>query len=547
MYVSLFVRIFFTPKLFLDTLLTDFRRGTQLTGRNRYAERTTEKVERRASKELAARTATGHLRSTGRSIRVCKRGKNGIKKSYLINLKGFEYFTRLETMNFSPESQQGYFDQMRSLIQQRSQAMITGHNGPLGASYNPTEALTKFIHNGHFNGGQMTSVIQPPMSHLYRKTEKLSRYSDDIDDRRHSTLDSVGSSGSNISPAMSSADHDDLAESPAAKVPSQMAQPLSPVAEEPDHDGVPPGTPKSEISNDYHDSDSEFDTRNRSGNYNDLLHQQLLHRKGSILQYCLSNPSGRIGLPGGSDADADHTSTSPGSSDMQDDVAPGRPFVCQICDYTSESKFHFNSHMNTHTEHRCPVPDCNYATRTEGRLRRHVKNHHNPNGGSSDEPTGSDSLDDLRDASGISEGLVASQESTTTSSGKQKNYKCKQCHDFIATSKNEYYDHQRLHIKPEKLLVCPMAGCRFVTEYKHHLEYHVRNHSGSKPFKCPNANCNYQCVNKSMLNSHMKSHSNFYQFRCECGYATKYCHSLKQHLKRNQTQSYLEVLRPQFD
>ncbi|GAB6028265.1 hypothetical protein CHUAL_002446 [Chamberlinius hualienensis] len=36
-----------------------------------------------------------------------------------------------------------------------------------------------------------------------------------------------------------------------------------------------------------------------------------------------------------------------------------------------------------------------------------------------------------------------------------------------------------------------------------------------------------------MLNSHMKSHSNVYQYRCnDCTYATKYCHSLKLHLRK---------------
>ncbi len=36
------------------------------------------------------------------------------------------------------------------------------------------------------------------------------------------------------------------------------------------------------------------------------------------------------------------------------------------------------------------------------------------------------------------------------------------------------------HIKPEKLLCCPK--CIFVTEYKHHLEYHLRNHYGEFGF-----------------------------------------------------------------
>ena len=112
--------------------------------------------------------------------------------------------------------------------------------------------------------------------------------------------------------------------------------------------------------------------------------------------------------------------------------------------------------------------------------------------------------------------------------GKVKIFRCKQC-PFVAISKLDFWGHCRVHIKPEKLLTCPK--CPFVTEYKHHLEYHFRNHFGSKPFQCDQ--CNYSCVNKSMLNSHLKSHSNVYQFRCsDCAYATKYCHSLKLHLRK---------------
>ena len=84
------------------------------------------------------------------------------------------------------------------------------------------------------------------------------------------------------------------------------------------------------------------------------------------------------------------------------------------------------------------------------------------------------------------------------------------CNDLgMSSSQEEYWKHSRLHIKDDKVLQCPK--CPFVTEYKHHLEYHLRNHFGSKPFKC--TKCNYSCVNKSMLNSHMKSHTNVYQYR----------------------------------
>lgn len=114
------------------------------------------------------------------------------------------------------------------------------------------------------------------------------------------------------------------------------------------------------------------------------------------------------------------------------------------------------------------------------------------------------------------------------SHGKIKTHKCKQC-GYVAVTKISFWEHTKAHIKPEKMLSCPK--CPFVTEYKHHLEYHLRNHQRSKPFQCPS--CSYSCVNKSMLNSHLKSHSSIFQYRCaDCNYATKYCHSLKLHLRK---------------
>ena len=77
-------------------------------------------------------------------------------------------FSRLETMNFSPESQQGYFDQMRSLIQQRSQAMITGHNGSLGATRDwRTYANVK--DNAAFIKTRTANKTMPPSGPLTQK------------------------------------------------------------------------------------------------------------------------------------------------------------------------------------------------------------------------------------------------------------------------------------------------------------------------------------------------------------------------------------------
>lgn len=125
------------------------------------------------------------------------------------------------------------------------------------------------------------------------------------------------------------------------------------------------------------------------------------------------------------------------------------------------------------------------------------------------------------------------------SHGKVKQHKCKHC-KYVAITKLDYWEHSKIHIKGDKMLKCPK--CPFVTEFKHHLEYHIMNHNGTKPYKCDS--CNYTCVNNSMLRSHQKSHSKVYQYRCsDCVYETKYVHSLKLHLRKYNHQPAI-VLNP---
>ncbi|XP_074027271.1 protein hunchback-like [Leptinotarsa decemlineata] len=164
------------------------------------------------------------------------------------------------------------------------------------------------------------------------------------------------------------------------------------------------------------------------------------------------------------------------------------------------------------------------STRNELGLASSLEN--NGNGGSvaaTSQPTASMPSTDICMAT-----MLTCDVDKKNSRGKLKTYKCKRC-PFVATTKTDIWSHSRIHMKEDKVLTCPK--CPFVTDLKHHLEYHMRNHDGSKPYKC--SQCDYSCVNNSMLISHKKSHSNIYQFSCaDCKYATKYCHSLKLHLRK---------------
>ena len=53
--------------------------------------------------------------------------------------------------------------------------------------------------------------------------------------------------------------------------------------------------------------------------------------------------------------------------------------------WTGESKMEFDAHMRLHFDHRCPF--CDYSSRTEGRLRCHIKTFHADGGLCSAAPT----------------------------------------------------------------------------------------------------------------------------------------------------------------
>uniref|UniRef100_A0AC35GY38 C2H2-type domain-containing protein n=1 Tax=Panagrolaimus sp. PS1159 TaxID=55785 RepID=A0AC35GY38_9BILA len=227
--------------------------------------------------------------------------------------------------------------------------------------------------------------------------------------------------------------------------------------------------------------------------------------------------------------------------------------LCTICNFSCSSKFHFISHMNTHESRQCLM--CDYTTRTEGKLKKHMKESHtkeeqicvglnNPEVDSAGaasfsrmhQPTFETLIEEVNnvasDLSTSSSSLQSTNSSfrpkTKFSNRKKREYHCKEC-GYISLTKEQSWNHNKSHIPLNKQLSC--LNCSFVTELQHHLEYHIRSHFGTKPFKC--SKCNYSCSTKSMLNSHMKSHSSEYQFSCgDCSYQTKYFHSFTQHSKK---------------
>ncbi|KAH7704050.1 CRE-HBL-1 protein, partial [Aphelenchoides avenae] len=64
----------------------------------------------------------------------------------------------------------------------------------------------------------------------------------------------------------------------------------------------------------------------------------------------------------------------PGLGAPTDASSDSNVLVCNVCGFSCTSKFHYNSHMNTHSDHKCSI--CNYTSRTEGRLKKHIMDSH---------------------------------------------------------------------------------------------------------------------------------------------------------------------------
>ncbi|CAF1171727.1 unnamed protein product [Rotaria sordida] len=208
--------------------------------------------------------------------------------------------------------------------------------------------------------------------------------------------------------------------------------------------------------------------------------------------------------------------TSANQDNLLEHVSIHYPYKCYSCGFYCDSSSGLDEHNRTHSPNtniksiseQLPVPTIPISTS--------IKSSESLNGNTTTTTNNN------------------SEKSTPPS--KAKVHRCRQC-SFVSSVKEDYWAHHRVHIRADKILECP--SCPFVTEYKHHLEYHLRNHLGSKPFKC--SKCDYACVNLSMLRSHKKSHYRHLLFKCSnCSFESKQYQALQEHLQIEGHEPYVD-------
>ncbi|KAK0182630.1 hypothetical protein PV327_000746 [Microctonus hyperodae] len=189
-------------------------------------------------------------------------------------------------------------------------------------------------------------------------------------------------------------------------------------------------------------------------------------------------------------------------------------------------------------KYECPLCVPTFTTLDREQFDEHLKIHYNPNRLPDEPPVPevieSPVLNEKNMKDHIEKFERAICYPVINAEGNVKLNICKECEEFTGVTKVELWRHSKTHKDNDKKFRCQY--CPFLTHLKHHYEYHMNKQRGVKPCEC--RVCEYKCVNQSMMTSHMKSHTSLRQYSCKtCGYITKYCHSLKIHLRNTKHES----------
>ncbi|XP_064093044.1 longitudinals lacking protein, isoforms H/M/V-like isoform X5 [Macrobrachium nipponense] len=81
-----------------------------------------------------------------------------------------------------------------------------------------------------------------------------------------------------------------------------------------------------------------------------------------------------------------------------------------------------------------------------------------------------------------------------------------------------------------KIHQCPL--CSYSTPNANHLQYHMRAHTGEKPFSC--SYCPYRASQKTHLKTHMRTHTGEKPYACNmCGFRAAQTGNLRKHIAKH--------------
>ena len=129
------------------------------------------------------------------------------------------------------------------------------------------------------------------------------------------------------------------------------------------------------------------------------------------------------------------------------------------------------------------------------------------------------------------EGTVGDQSFNMDTAKIQKSFSCQLCNNYHSVHKNGLDYHMKKYHGKAKRLQCPY--CMYACIEKPHLDQHIRQHTGEKPYHCDF--CDFRSASQSGLRYHKRTkHEKTSLLPCKiCGYKAYNSYILTQHQRKH--------------